>query len=60
MGRRPDLSAELVDAAREVAKKTKDARELRQAMSVVLSGLHSKSKVRENPNNLVKTHINIY
>ncbi|MDQ1286137.1 MAG: hypothetical protein QG663_1563 [Thermodesulfobacteriota bacterium] len=37
MGRRPDLSAELVDAAREVAKKTKDARELRQAMSVVLS-----------------------
>ena len=39
MGRRPDLSAELLDAAREVAKKTKDARELRQAMSVVLSGV---------------------
>lgn len=39
MGRRPDLSAELLDAAREVAKKTKDFRELRQAMSVLLSGV---------------------
>lgn len=39
MGRRPDLSAEMVDAAREVAKKTRDACELRQAMSVVLSGV---------------------
>ena len=39
MGRRPDLSAEMVDAAREVARKTRDARELRRAMSVVLSGV---------------------
>ena len=46
MGRRPDLSAELVDAAREVAKKTKDARELRQAMSVVLSGVMGMTLLR--------------
>ena len=39
MGRRPDFSAEMVDAARDVAKKTRDARELRQAISVVLSGV---------------------
>jgi mannose/cellobiose epimerase-like protein (N-acyl-D-glucosamine 2-epimerase family) len=37
MGRRPDLSEEMVDAAREVAKKTRVADELRQVMSVVLS-----------------------
>ena len=46
MGRRPDLSAELLDAAREVAKKTKDARELRQAMSVVLSGVMGTTLLR--------------
>ena len=46
MGRRPDLSAELVDATREVAKKTKDARELRQAMSVVLSGVMGTTLLR--------------
>lgn len=38
MGRRPDFSAEMVDFAREVAKNTRDAGELREAMSVVLSG----------------------
>jgi transposase len=39
MGRKPDLPAEMVDAAREVGRKTRDARELRRAMSVVLSGV---------------------
>jgi len=39
MGRRPDFSAEVIDAAREVARKTRDAGELRRAMSVVLSGV---------------------
>ncbi len=39
MGRRSNLSEELIGAAREVAKKTKDAGELRKAMSVVLSGM---------------------
>lgn len=38
MGRRSNLSVEMVDAAREVVKKTKDAAELRRALSVVLSG----------------------
>jgi len=38
MRRRPDLSAEMVDAARELARKTRDAGELRRAMSVVLCG----------------------
>ncbi|MGC8602200.1 MAG: hypothetical protein ACP5VS_00775 [Desulfomonilaceae bacterium] len=39
MGRRPDLSAELLDAAREVAKKTKDSRELRQVLNLRINGL---------------------
>jgi transposase len=39
MGRRPDFSGEVMDAAREVARKTRDADELRRAMSVVLSGV---------------------
>jgi transposase len=39
MGRRPDFSGEVIDAAREVARKTRDADELRRAMSVVLSGV---------------------
>jgi len=39
MRRRPDLSVEMVEAAREVARKTRDAGELRRAMSVVLSGV---------------------
>lgn len=38
MGRRPDLSAEMVDAAREVVRTTRDASEFRRAMSVLLSG----------------------
>lgn len=38
MGRKTDLPAEVVDAAREVMKSTKDAEELRRALSVVLSG----------------------
>ncbi len=38
MGRRSDLSSEVVEAARGVVSKTKDAGELRKAMSVVLSG----------------------
>lgn len=38
MRRRPDLSVERVEAAREVSRKTRDAGELRRAMSVVLSG----------------------
>lgn len=37
MGRRSDVSGEVVEAAREVVSKTKDAGELRRAMSVVLS-----------------------
>lgn len=39
MGKRPDLSAEMVDAAREIVRKTKDAGELRRALSVLLSGV---------------------
>lgn len=39
MGKRPDLSVEMVDAAREVVRKTRDAGELRKALSVVLSGV---------------------
>jgi len=39
MGRRPYFSAEVIDGAREVARKTRDADELRRAMSVVLSGV---------------------
>jgi len=38
MGRTPDFSIEVIDAAREVARKTRDAGDLRRAMSVVLSG----------------------
>jgi transposase len=38
MGRRSNLSEEVVEAAREVVRRTKDAAELRKAMSVVLSG----------------------
>jgi len=38
MGRRSELSAEVIETAREVVRKTKDAGELRRAMSVVLSG----------------------
>lgn len=38
MGRRSNLSSEMVDEAREVVRKTKDARELRRGLSVVLSG----------------------
>lgn len=39
MGRKPGLSAEMVDAARGVVRKTRDADELRRAMSVLLSEL---------------------
>ncbi len=39
MGRRPDISSEMVDAAQEVVRKTRDAGELRRALSVVLSGV---------------------
>jgi transposase len=39
MGKRPDLSVEMVDAAREIVRKTRDAGELRRALSVVLSGV---------------------
>ncbi len=39
MGRRPYLPTEIVDAAREVVRKTKDTGELRRAMSVLLSGV---------------------
>jgi transposase len=39
MRRRPELSVEVVGAALEVVRKTKDAGELRRAMSVVLSGV---------------------
>jgi len=39
MGRRSKLSARVVNAARQVARKTKNAGELRRAMSVVLSGV---------------------
>jgi transposase len=38
MGKRPDFSEEMVDAAREIVRKTRDAGELRKALSVVLSG----------------------
>ena len=38
MGRRADISAEMVEAARETVKKTRDAGQLRKAMSVVLVG----------------------
>ncbi|MGO9117303.1 MAG: helix-turn-helix domain-containing protein [Desulfomonilaceae bacterium] len=39
MGKRPDLSVEMVDAAREIVRKTRDAGELRRALSVFLSGV---------------------
>lgn len=39
MGRKTDLPTEVVDAAREVMKITKDAEELQGALSVVLSGV---------------------
>jgi transposase len=39
MGRRPDFSAEVIDAACEAVRETRDAGELRRAMSVVLSGV---------------------
>jgi transposase len=39
MGRRSGLSVEMVEAARDVARNTRDAGELRRAMSVVLSGV---------------------
>jgi transposase len=39
MGRRPDISTEMVEAAREAVRNTRDAGELRRAMSVVLSGV---------------------
>ena len=39
MGRRPDISAEMVEAAREAVRNTRDVGELRRAMSVVLSGV---------------------
>ena len=38
MGRRADISAEMIEAARETVKKTRDAGQLRKAMSVVLVG----------------------
>ena len=37
MGRRPDISAEMVEAAREAVRNTRDVGELRRAMSVILS-----------------------
>jgi transposase len=39
MGKRSKLSEDMVDKAREVVKKTNDARELRRGLSVVLSGV---------------------
>jgi transposase len=39
MGKRPDFSVQMVDAAREIVRKTRDAGELRRALSVVLSGV---------------------
>jgi transposase len=39
MARRSDLSAEMVEGAREMVRETKDARELRRSLSVVLSGV---------------------
>ena len=39
MGRMPDLSTEMVDAARDVVRRTRDAGELRRAMSGGLSGV---------------------
>ena len=39
MGRKTDLPTEMVEAAREVMNRTKDAGELRRALSVVLSGV---------------------
>lgn len=38
MGRRPDISAEMFEAARETVRETRDSSELRRAMSVVLAG----------------------
>ena len=38
MGRRADISAEMVEAARDTVRKTRDAGQLRKAMSVVLVG----------------------
>jgi hypothetical protein len=47
MGRKPNLSIEMVDAVREVTRNTKDARGLRRAMFREREGRVDKPVVRE-------------